>query len=207
MQAMQDALSSALGFILSHRPKKHSWRGANDDGLLRSCVAQNIYSASNQLFSNPWIPPCDVFSSRQYKSANLVSIVKILNLCIYLYILIRFLWDCELCLKSITGITWTESFRLRSQPEFQMRGKQTLSSKLYSLYHCFHILSQAVNIFAHRQVASPVSLSSLNPLTPMSDQDRISPHNISTISNRQVMRIKKNMNKGLLVDSIPSSSN
>ena len=59
---MRDALSSAFGFILSDRPKKRSWRGANDDGLLRSCVAQNIYSASNQRFSNPWIPPCDVLS-------------------------------------------------------------------------------------------------------------------------------------------------
>ena len=31
----------------------------------------------------------------------------------------------------------------------------------------------------------------LNPLTSMSDQDRISPYNINTISSRQVMR-KKN---------------
>ena len=30
-----------------------------------------------------------------------------------------------------------------------------------------------------------------NPLTPMSDQERISPYNIHTISSRQVMRIKK----------------
>ena len=34
----------------------------------------------------------------------------------------------------------------------------------------------------------------INPLTPMSDQDRISPYNINTISSRQVMRIKKNIN-------------
>ena len=33
-----------------------------------------------------------------------------------------------------------------------------------------------------------------NPLTPTSDQDRISPHNINSISSRQVMRITKNMN-------------
>ena len=32
---------------------------------------------------------------------------------------------------------------------------------------------------------------SVNPLTPMSDQDRISPYYIYTISCRQVMRIKK----------------
>ena len=33
----------------------------------------------------------------------------------------------------------------------------------------------------------------VNPLTPMSDQDIISPYNINTISRRQVMRIKKNI--------------
>ena len=35
---------------------------------------------------------------------------------------------------------------------------------------------------------------SVNPLTLMSDQDRISPYNINTVSNRQVTRIKKNLN-------------
>ena len=34
---------------------------------------------------------------------------------------------------------------------------------------------------------------SFNPSTPMSDQDRISTNNINTTSNRQVMRIKKNI--------------
>ena len=34
----------------------------------------------------------------------------------------------------------------------------------------------------------------INPLTPMSDQGRISLYNINTISGRQVMRIKKNIN-------------
>ena len=34
--------------------------------------------------------------------------------------------------------------------------------------------------------------ASFNPLIPMSDQERISPYNISTISSRQVMRVKKN---------------
>ena len=32
----------------------------------------------------------------------------------------------------------------------------------------------------------------------MSDQDRISPYNINTISSRQVMRIKKNINEGII---------
>ena len=31
-------------------------------------------------------------------------------------------------------------------------------------------------------------------LTPISDQDRISPYNVNAISGRQVMRIKKNIN-------------
>ena len=38
----------------------------------------------------------------------------------------------------------------------------------------------------------------INPLTPMSDQDRISPYNINTILTRQVMRIKKNINLGII---------
>ena len=33
-----------------------------------------------------------------------------------------------------------------------------------------------------------------SPLTPISDQGRISPNNINTILSRQVMRIKKNIN-------------
>ena len=42
----------------------------------------------------------------------------------------------------------------------------------------------------------------------MSDQDRISPYNISTISGRQVTRIEKNMSSGgLKVDQIPNSQN
>ena len=36
-----------------------------------------------------------------------------------------------------------------------------------------------------------------NPLTPICDQDRISPYNISTISSRQVMGIKRNINLGI----------
>ena len=38
----------------------------------------------------------------------------------------------------------------------------------------------------------------------MSDQDRISPYNINTISlSKQVMRIKKILIRGLLIDPIP----
>ena len=38
----------------------------------------------------------------------------------------------------------------------------------------------------------------INPLTPMSDQDRISPYNINATSTRQVMRITKTINLGIM---------
>ena len=41
------------------------------------------------------------------------------------------------------------------------------------------------------------TIEKINPLTPMNDQDRISPYDINTISNRQVMRINKNINMGI----------
>ena len=37
----------------------------------------------------------------------------------------------------------------------------------------------------------------LSPFTPVSDQDKISPYNINTMSSRQVMRINKNINWGM----------
>ena len=37
-----------------------------------------------------------------------------------------------------------------------------------------------------------------NPLTPMSDQDRISPYNIKIISSKKVMRLEKNYNYGII---------
>ena len=37
---------------------------------------------------------------------------------------------------------------------------------------------------------SCLALLGVNPLTPMNDQERISPHNINTISSIEVMRIK-----------------
>ena len=46
-----------------------------------------------------------------------------------------------------------------------------------------------------------LTLFSLNPLTPMYDQDRISPYNINTISTRWVMRIKKNINIDPILNS------
>ena len=41
----------------------------------------------------------------------------------------------------------------------------------------------------------------------MSDQDRISPYNIDTMSSRQVMRVKKYIDKGISFDPIATSPN
>ena len=38
----------------------------------------------------------------------------------------------------------------------------------------------------------------INPWTPMSDQDRISSPNINIISTRKVMKIKKDINLGII---------
>ena len=46
----------------------------------------------------------------------------------------------------------------------------------------------------------------INPLAPVSDQDRISPYNFNITSCSQVMRIKKNINRSL-VDALPNSPN
>ena len=50
-------------------------------------------------------------------------------------------------------------------------------------------------------------IASFNSLVPNSDQDRISPYTISTISSRQVMRIKKISVRVLLVDPNLNSPN
>ena len=48
-------------------------------------------------------------------------------------------------------------------------------------------------------VSDPVEVyidrTCFNPLTPVSDQERISPYIINTIASRQVMRIKRNSNQ------------
>ena len=54
--------------------------------------------------------------------------------------------------------------------------------------HCFTIIT----------IISKVLRSQVNPLTPMSDEDRISPNRINTISSRQVVRIKKYINLGII---------
>ena len=52
--------------------------------------------------------------------------------------------------------------------------------------------------FYHSWTADEYCVITLNPLTPMSDQERISPYKINTISTRKVMGIKKNINLGII---------
>ena len=54
-------------------------------------------------------------------------------------------------------------------------------------------------IKCHRMWCNPVHHNiKLNPLAPTSDQAKISPYNIITVSTRQVMRMKKNFNLGII---------
>ena len=57
-----------------------------------------------------------------------------------------------------------------------------------------HICMQKVNYFAMLLVMKEFNVH----LTVMNDQERISPYNINVISNRQVMRIKKNIYWGII---------
>ena len=51
------------------------------------------------------------------------------------------------------------------------------------------------------------SISIVNPLTPMSDQVRISPYIINTVSRRQTMRIETMSVRGLFLDPVQNSLN
>ena len=53
-------------------------------------------------------------------------------------------------------------------------------------------MTYKLRLFSNKGIVS----FSLNPLTPMGDQDRISPYNINIIPNRQVMRIKEKCQSG-----------
>ena len=48
------------------------------------------------------------------------------------------------------------------------------------------------------KVVAPLEKILFNPLPPMSDQERISPYIINTTSSIEVMRVKKNINSGVI---------
>ena len=74
------------------------------------------------------------------------------------------------------------------------------------LGHIFLFISTQMQIYVHficifwvnLYLSRTVTSTSFLPFTPTSDQDRISPYNIYTISSRQVMRIEKNINYGII---------
>ena len=68
------------------------------------------------------------------------------------------------------------------------------------LYSLIYMLLISITIYTF-------VIASFNPLVPNSDQDRVSPYTISTISSRQVMRIKKISVRVLLVDPNLNSPN
>ena len=43
-----------------------------------------------------------------------------------------------------------------------------------------------------------IKQNTINPFTPTSDRERISPYNINTISSKQEMRKEKNINYGMI---------
>ena len=61
----------------------------------------------------------------------------------------------------------------------------------------WHIWNNERQIQRMRELSTKL-VSNLTPLSPTSDQDRISPYTVSTISSGQVMRIKKNINQGII---------
>ena len=67
-----------------------------------------------------------------------------------------------------------------------------------------YIFQTLINLFSLKSTGANRYLI---PYTPMSDKDKISPYSINTISSRQVIRIKKNIIRGLLIKTRPISPN
>ena len=117
------------------------------------------------------------------------------------------LFSTKLKTQRKVRVIFQVKFELFLSPEINVgsifkRGFYTLSGQLWKK-GCFFYSFLIIPVFCGRSKWStsgqPVLSSHpiipcgqlLNPLTLMSDQDRISPYSINTISTRQVMRIKK----------------
>ena len=76
-----------------------------------------------------------------------------------------------------------------------MSGKKCFYEKTQPLGHNLSLTS---SLFVFEYLAGGKKfiqkVNNFNPLTPMSDQERIFPYNINKRSRRQVMRVKKNLN-------------
>ena len=62
-----------------------------------------------------------------------------------------------------------------------------------------------VDRYGLKMTPKPHIIIEINPFTHISDQERISPYSVYTLTSRQVMRIKKNAIRGLVVNLIPNS--
>ena len=78
---------------------------------------------------------------------------------------------------SLTSLGRTDLMILQLLPRILLLNFDNLSCQLFKCgeYSCYLLLHPGC----------------FNPLTPISDQDRISPYNINTMASRQLMRIKK----------------
>ena len=97
-----------------------------------------------------------------------------------------------------TGVNWLVSFGKVLQT-----CSLSLSVMEKAVFCCYVVLwgdslwvKKWSSIFQVKTLYSDAQLLPLlfNPLSPTSDQDRISPYSINTISSRQLTRIKKNIN-------------
>ena len=67
--------------------------------------------------------------------------------------------------------------------------KNSIEKIILNRVYCLSLSDVSVSSHKAIHIRNP-----LNPVTPMSDQDSISPYNTNAISSRQVTRIKKNIN-------------
>ena len=75
------------------------------------------------------------------------------------------------------------------------------------LYKWNAIASHAVNIKTRKTLFHADKIFPVKPLVPLRDQDPIFSHNINITGSSQVMRIKKNINWGIISWSIQNSPN
>ena len=75
---------------------------------------------------------------------------------------------------------------------------EILGVKGFKCLKSIWVLEKSLKIFSRKKGS--------NPLTPMSDQDKISPYNINKISIRQVMTKNEDISQGIISWSKPRFS-
>ena len=120
-------------------------------------------------------------------------------------------WPCKFCwlqFFQLQHVTLTISIYIYHA--WHMRHTSVPSDPIYILRHfmllcifsviyqrwCQNVVRVKTKKVAHETQPSVTDI--LNPSTPMSDQDWISPYYFKPTSSRQVMRIKKNIIEGII---------